>query len=129
LRLQEFVDDYSLEERVDDYLERGYVLGAFSGKRLVGLALCRPSEGEEEYAYLSIVSVDKTYRGQGLGKRLIEKCLALLKGSGEKGVTLHTWSTAAAARTLYEELGFRQTRTEKRVRGPGGDAVTYERSF
>lgn len=129
LRLQEFIDDYSLEERVDDYLERGYVVGAFHGRRPVGLALCRPARADEENAYLSIISVDKAYRGEGLGKQLLEKCLELLKGTGEKGVTLHTWSTAVAAKTLYEGLGFRETERGRGARGPGGDAVTYELAF
>jgi GNAT superfamily N-acetyltransferase len=56
--------------------------------------------------YVSGVYGQPAARGQGLGRRLVQACLAHLRAQGCGRVLLHT---GARARPLYEGLGFAAT--------------------
>lgn len=53
------------------------------------------------------INVDSTWRGYGLGRRLMEAYLKQLRGLRVKGVFLDTTSLNEAACRLYEKMGFR----------------------
>ena len=53
------------------------------------------------------LNVDKAWRGQGTGRRLMEACLDRLRSLQIPGVHLHTTNRNEAACRLYETLGFR----------------------
>jgi ribosomal protein S18 acetylase RimI-like enzyme len=52
------------------------------------------------------INIGNGYRGEGLGRQLIEAYLAQLKGMNIRGVHLETTSHNEAACHLYEKIGF-----------------------
>jgi len=69
----------------------------------VGTARIRYKNGIQ--AKLERIAVLKSYRGQGIGKRIIAASLGLAKTKGASEVILDSQQSAAG---FYEKLGFRQ---------------------
>ena len=63
-------------------------------------------------AKLRMLLVEPEARGSGLGKRLIDECLAFARSAGYRRVALWTQSNLDAARHLYVKAGFRKTSEE-----------------
>lgn len=83
-------------------------LGAFVDGRLVGVASAlheaRPGEADAGAWRLRGVAVLEPFRGHGVGRRLVEACVAHARAQG--GTRL--WFNAAArARVFYERMGFK----------------------
>ena len=64
-------------------------------------------------AKLRLLIVDPRARGLGLGKRLVDKCIAFARKKGYRKLVLWTQSNLAAARHIYDAAGFRVTRRQK----------------
>jgi ribosomal protein S18 acetylase RimI-like enzyme len=58
------------------------------------------------------IVVDPAYRGRGIGRELLTKTLAALKGRGAPRVVLSTAQGNEAAQHLFETAGFRRTMIE-----------------
>jgi GNAT superfamily N-acetyltransferase len=78
----------------------GVVLGLYDGDTMIGC--CRAVTDFTRFAYLSDVYVDPAYRGQGLGRWLVETMLTHPELPRVRWV-LHTRSYTTR---FYEELGF-----------------------
>jgi ribosomal protein S18 acetylase RimI-like enzyme len=75
------------------------------------------SPGRE--CYLAELYVRPPLRGQGIGRALMERAIALAKERGADGMDLNTAVTDTAARGLYESLGFTN------LEGPDGPSMLF----
>lgn len=62
-------------------------------------------------AWIEDVIVDETYRGQGLGKQLVEHAIQYVKTQSIPLLMLTSRATRTAANKLYRQAGFEQKQT------------------
>ena len=63
-------------------------------------------------AKLRLLILDPKARGHGIGKRLVDECIAHARALGYRKLTLWTQSTLLAARQIYRNAGFSLVSTE-----------------
>lgn len=104
--------------------------GTFVDGLLVGFLRCvRPVRMSRRHtAELHSVHVSIDHRGKGIARQLLLAALAVARAEGIESITLTVLADNAAARRLYESLGFTASGTEpravKRV-GSYTDIVSY----
>lgn len=109
-------------------LEEDEITVLLAGEGPHGLAVLRfrPgiwSAGLE--AYLQELYVVPPLRGRGIGRSLLTAAIELSRERGADGIDLNTGETDAAARGLYESMGF-----SNREGGPDGPLMLfYEREI
>jgi GNAT superfamily N-acetyltransferase len=81
---------------------------AESGDRWIGMAVGSRT-GEEADAHLYGMWVDPTWRGAGVGGRLVEGVTAWARSWGARSVILGVTETNDGAAVFYEHLGFADT--------------------
>jgi DNA-binding MarR family transcriptional regulator/N-acetylglutamate synthase-like GNAT family acetyltransferase len=64
-------------------------------------------------AKLRLLIVEPKARGRGLGRRLVEECIAFARASGYRKLVLWTQSNLAAARAIYRKTGFTKIEQER----------------
>ena len=109
----------ALERRINELLEQGDTAILLAGEGPGGVAVLRFrlsiwTEGLE--CYLAELYVVPERRGRGLGKALMHRAIDLARERGADYMDLNTSENDAAARHLYESLGF--SRTEHKPDGP-----------
>ena len=111
----EWLDHYNLTENhdlmvLDDpegtIINRGGFiwLAEADGKIVGSAALMKEEEGVYELAKMSVTAA---YRGKGISKKLIERCLYKAKSIGAKKLSLFSNHQLQTAISLYEKYGFR----------------------
>jgi ribosomal protein S18 acetylase RimI-like enzyme len=108
-----------LAERLGDLMADGDTDVLLAGSEPDGLAVLRFrrsiwTEGLE--CYLAELYVVPERRGHGLGRALMLAAIELARERGADSMDLNTGEQDAAARALYESLGF--SRTEGKPDGP-----------
>ena len=104
-QLFELADDSS--EQIDAYIELGRVLVALDdGDEIVGhmqlIAGDRPDAAE-----VKSIAVREDLRGQGIGRQLIERALAICRDDDVRVVTVTTATADIDNLRFYQRLGFR----------------------
>lgn len=118
----------AIAARSRELLGQGEITVLLAGDGPDGLALVRFraalwTPGQE--AYLQELYVVPGRRGNGIGEALLEATIAAAREAGATGLDLNTGETDAAARRLYEKLGF-----TNREGAPDGPAMLfYEREI
>ena len=102
-------DDPWVEAGIWDMLQDETVFGLLADdpeqpSRLAGYLLGRTIAGEGE---VLTIGVDPGRRREGLGRALLEAGLDRMRGAGARNVFLEVRESNAAARALYESIGFR----------------------
>ncbi|SFC31718.1 GNAT family N-acetyltransferase [Bacillus sp. UNCCL81] len=65
------------------------------------------------YVEIDGLIVDSTYRGQKIGKLLVERCEEWSKLSGFKEIRVRTNETRLETLIFYEKIGFKNTKSQK----------------
>jgi DNA-binding MarR family transcriptional regulator/GNAT superfamily N-acetyltransferase len=79
--------------------------------QVAGSIFCMPSEGIEGSAQLRMLYVEPAARGLGIGKLLVDQCVAFAREAGYERMRLWTHSIQKAARKLYAAAGFEVVET------------------
>ena len=88
----------------DPAAERCWI-AELDGER-VGCVFVVRNEDDPEAAQLRCLLVDPLARGHGLGRRLVEECIAFAHAAGYRRMLLWTNDVLNAARRIYESCGF-----------------------
>lgn len=103
--------EHELASLPGDYAPpHGALLLAQVEGRYAGCCALRPLEATDypNAAEMKRLYVRKDFRGMGLGRELVEAVLDAAREAGYSCVLLDTLDDMEAARSLYEELGFRE---------------------
>ncbi|MBM7048163.1 MULTISPECIES: bifunctional helix-turn-helix transcriptional regulator/GNAT family N-acetyltransferase [Rhizobium] len=85
------------------------------------------ADGGDGAAKLRLLYVDKTARGLGLGKLLVDECIRFSRDAGYDKLSLWTNDILDTARGIYVKAGFRLVAEEKhRMFGPELNGQTWE---
>lgn len=112
---REWLESYNLmepaeEEQLADPQKHfldcgGQIFVALHNGQVIGTCAVIPhGVGEVELAKLTVAP---EFRGQGIARRLVERCIAYAREQGAHRVMLVSNSQLQAALRLYESLGFR----------------------
>lgn len=77
------------------------------GGKIVGVCICYCNNLDTGVAYISLLGVDKEYRGQKLAKELVLKTISYARGKGFMSIGVHSVNPIAIH--LYESIGFTTT--------------------
>jgi DNA-binding MarR family transcriptional regulator len=91
------------------------------GGSIVGAIFLMKSD-DPSLAKLRLLHVERSARGMGLGKALVETCIARARALGYARLTLWTQENLGAARRIYQAAGFRLV-DNSRHRSFGHDLV------
>ena len=106
-------------QQFDPDMERGWV--AERGGDVVGsVFVVRDSDA---VAKLRLLYIEPHARGLGLGRRLVDECIAFARGKAYRRMTLWTNDVLKPARRIYAATGFRLTSAEA-VNAFGQDMVS-----
>lgn len=99
----EFVNLATYAQKIHDLAKICY---AEDEGKIVGLCAFY-CNSRPRISYLTIITINGSYRGQGIGRLLMKSMIDYCKQQGSAGVQLDVTSTNAPAVNLYKSLGFK----------------------
>ena len=114
--------DAEWQEKVEN--PRGHIFVAREGEEYIGMASAYEEQGEKvgHIAYVWGVYVRADYRGQKIGKRLMEAVIdELRKGGKVEKINLNVNTKQLTAVKMYESLGFKIAGTLHKEMKIGGE--------
>lgn len=102
-----FEDDFNEAdmERYREYVAQGCSLAAYSGKKMVALAVCQLLRWNCSMQVWEF-HVTKEFQHQGIGRALMEQVFTKAREEGARVVFLETQNTNVPAIRFYRSLGF-----------------------
>lgn len=105
-KLMEPAEEEQLADPQKHFLDcGGQIFVALHGGQVIGTCAIIPHGVEE--VELAKLTVSSEFRGQGIARRLVERCIAYAREQNVRRVMLVSNSRLRAALRLYESLGFR----------------------
>ncbi len=123
-----FSDAWS-ESMLKDTFEYDYnhLLIEKQGGRVVGYIIYSDIQGDAE---LQRIAVDKSFRRQGIGDRLISDMIEELHSAGTNRVMLEVRAHNVSAIRLYKKHGFKDIFIRKNYyRNPDDDALIFQKQI
>lgn len=110
----------SSEQSYSDLLAISKCFVCQSGKQIIGMAFWVPRGNpteifQKDWSYIRMVGVHPDFRGNGLGRTLTQSCIDAAIENKEHTLVLHTSEFMAAARKIYEGMGFVQVKELPRI--------------
>ncbi|NBH27957.1 N-acetyltransferase [Lachnospiraceae bacterium] len=103
-----------LEKSAIDWTDSAYVATENNGQA-VGF-FCYSVNTADNIGFLKFIIVDKTKRGKGYGKEMLNLALQYaFQITGAKAVQLNVFKENASAKQCYEKVGFIERKTDKDV--------------
>lgn len=112
---REWLEHYNLMEAVEEeqladpqrhFIDcGGQIFVALHNGHVIGTCAVTPHGGEE--VELAKLTVAPDFRGQGIARRLVERCIAYAREQNVRRMMLVSNSQLQGALRLYESLGFR----------------------
>lgn len=112
-RLSDRVD---LKEYSKKLFSSAVIIVEMYDEKIVGIFAGYANDRSKNQAYVTFLSVDKEFRGNGIAQELLLEFICICKRKGFREVMLHTSLKNKSAISLYEKNGFeRGVVSENRV--------------
>ncbi|QHE53485.1 N-acetyltransferase [Pontibacillus sp. HMF3514] len=96
---------------VSEYINEGDMFAIYTGEVLVGVAIF--TFHSDQIVELKNIAIDHIYRGQGLGKSVIEEACSLYRDQGVYKMIVGTANSSIANLAFYQKAGFRIAEIKK----------------
>lgn len=94
------------DEPLLEWLRDRHVRTEVAAERRRPIAYCS-TEVVDNYLFITSLQVDKMHQGEGLGRMLLERAEAKVRGMPVEGVELCVQLTNAAGLAFYSHMGYR----------------------
>jgi ribosomal protein S18 acetylase RimI-like enzyme len=100
------VIETNLEEYIFKLKKFATIIPYYRFSKLIGFVAYYSNNSEIGDAFLTMIVIDKVYRGEGIGKLLLESSIADLSYRGFKNYRLKVLKTNINAIRIYKKMGF-----------------------
>lgn len=113
-----FIPPLSQKVDIENYSQKIYdnadTFEAWGENKLIGL-VATYCNNINKSAFITSVSVIKTYTNRGVGSKLLEDCIKYVEGKGFREITLEVNIQSKKARSLYKKLNFQEVEFDNKI--------------